>query len=533
MLEQALSCYRRAAELDPDSGKILIEYARTLQLAGDVRQAIFVYARLIKCAPDTLPAYVELGGLLFSQGRFDEARDYYEQALRLKPDTINALLGLVGVWNALDRPDDAVACFTKAIALLPHSYQLHCDLGLMLESMGQIDEAGHACQQALALKQDYVPAMALQASIYRQQGRYLEAFDLIDSQIRQGARDSCLIQEYLNLCHKVDRCDEAVNLSMEVSAKGGISDQDLMCLYFSTGHALDRLGRYDEAFKQFTKANGLRGASMDIAGLQKVVDDMIIVIDSDPALLRQEYESREPKLIFIIGMPRSGTTLAEQILSSHPDVYGAGEITALRDVCHSVSSLVAVTADYPRCIRELDESGIEILRHAYLSRLPAAGRGAPVVIDKQLGNFLYIGLIRLLFPDAPIISCTRDPLDTCLSCYFNNFRTLPFTYDLVALGQTWRAYRKLMDHWHTLSIPMMEFRYETLVEDVEEMSRKLLAYCGLDWDESCLRFHENARIVATVSKDQVNQPIYRKSVGRWKNYEAHLEDLKRALQYPG
>jgi len=138
----------------------------------------------------------------------------------------------------------------------------------------------------------------------------------------------------------------------------------------------------------------------------------------------------------------------------------------------------------------------------------------------------------LLFPDAKIVQCVRDPLDICLSCYFNNFRTLPFTYSLNAIGQTWKAYRKLMDHWRALSIPMMDMHYETLVADAEGEIHRLLEYCGLDWDDSCLRFHENDREVATVSKDQVNQPVYKESVGRWRKYEAHLAELKRVLNVP-
>jgi len=498
---------------------------------GNVEQALVYYRRAAGLAPDMAQIYVDIGWLLYSQGNIDEARSNYEQAHRLGPDLIHALLGLINVWVALDRLDDAIACFRKALSLQPDSYELYCDLGLMLESIGRTDEAYAACQHALELNPDYVPAIALKSALLRYRGCYQEAFGLIDPLVQRDVKDVRVVQEYLDLCHRVDCCDEAIALAKETSSGSGVTEQDLMCLYFSTGHALDRVGRYNEAFEQFVKANRFRGDSMDVIGMQNAIGDIKVVIDADPALLHKEYNAGDPGLVFIIGMPRSGTTLAEQILSSHPDVYGAGEITAMQNVAHSVSSLVKGIPDYPRCIQNLDESGIEVLRQAYLSRLPEAGRGSRIITDKQLGNFLYVGLIRLLFPDAPIISCTRDPLDTCVSCYFHNFRTLPFTYDLVALGKTWREYRKLMDHWHGLSIPMMDLRYESLVDDVEGMIRKLLAYCGLDWDDRCLRFHESGREVATVSKDQVNQPVYKKSVGRWRNYEAHLSELKRVLNY--
>jgi len=531
--EQALTCYRKAAELAPHSSAVLFEYGIALQATGDVRQAIAVLQKLVQREPGNPAFHQALGGLYSLRNQLNEAKQYFEQALRLKPDMVEALLGLCTVWNGLDRPDEVLACLQKAISLRPQAHELYFNLGLALENLGRLEEAYLACERTIALKPDHYPAIALQAGIRRRQSRYEEAVRLLDPLLSRGVRHPRIVDAFVNLCHKVDRCDEALTLARVACATPGISEQDSMCLHFSTGQALDRLGRYDEAFEHFRKANQSRQVIDDVSGLQQLVEKIIEVHDTDPGAKQPDRPASVPKLIFIIGMPRSGTTLVEQILSSHPDVYGAGELTAMNDVQNSFVSLAGTRANYPHGITELDEAGIRILRQAYLARLPEAGRGATVVTDKQPGNFLAVGLIRTLFPEASIVHCTRNALDTCLSSYFNNFSGLPYTFDLTLLGKTWRIYQRLMQHWQKLSIPMLELSYEATVNDTEGVSRALIEYCGLEWNDACLRFHENKRIVATVSHDQVNRPIYKGSVERWRHYEKHLGPLIDALKDPG
>jgi hypothetical protein len=228
-------------------------------------------------------------------------------------------------------------------------------------------------------------------------------------------------------------------------------------------------------------------------------------------------------------MPRSGTSLVEQILSTHPGVYGAGELTAIDQFARHLGD---ATGDaYPQSALHLDQATIDAAARQYLAALQDLAPSAIRVTDKMPGNFLHLGLIQLLFPGARVIHCRRDPLDTCLSCYFQQFNQgQTFSYDLSDLGHHYRQYQRLMRHWQSvISLPMLDVHYEDLVADQEAMSRKMLEFCGLDWTDECMRFYESKRYVATASYDQVRQPIYHKSVGRWRHYERYLGPLKTAL----
>jgi hypothetical protein len=246
-------------------------------------------------------------------------------------------------------------------------------------------------------------------------------------------------------------------------------------------------------------------------------------------------ESQRP--IFIIGMPRSGTTLVEQILSSHPLVYGGGELETINHIVFN-ELLKDVKRDdqlpsYSKQLERLDQHGAERLCDLYLAHISELAGDEPRVTDKMPGNFFHLGLIALLFPQARIIHCRRQPFDLCLSCYFQNFvGPHYYAWNLENLGRYYQQYMRLMDHWRaTLPIALLEVDYEEIVDDQEGVSRRLIDHCGLPWDEGCLDFHQNQRRVETASKWQVRQPIYRRSVDRWKNYEQFLGPLKQGLDW--
>ena len=232
------------------------------------------------------------------------------------------------------------------------------------------------------------------------------------------------------------------------------------------------------------------------------------------------------------GMPRSGTTLIEQIMASHPQVHGAGELNLIHRMASEFPSLLGSATPYPQCIAQATAQKLERIAQTYLGELQKRGGKASRVTDKAPINFLHLGLIDLLFPGARVIHCARDPLDTCLSCYFQPFSgEYSFTYDLGHLGAYYRLYENLMVHWRQiLRVPVFEVRYEELVADQERMIRALIEFCGLPWDDRCLKFYETERTVATASFDQVRKPIYAGSVGRWRRYEAYLEPLISALK---
>jgi len=235
-------------------------------------------------------------------------------------------------------------------------------------------------------------------------------------------------------------------------------------------------------------------------------------------------------------MPRSGTTLVEQILASHANVHGAGELTTLEDVFigHLGTPLAPIAR--ARRLAALTPGDLAKIGAAYAGKVAALAPGSARITDKMPANFRLAGLIRLALPNARIVHCRRDPLDTCLSCYASNFsRGQPFAYDLRELGLYYRAYDDLMAHWREHLPPdrFLEVRYEDVVDDLEGQTRRLIAFCGLDWDDACLAFHQTRRPVRTASVNQVRQPIYRASVGRWKLYERHLGPLLDVLAQPG
>jgi hypothetical protein len=288
---------------------------------------------------------------------------------------------------------------------------------------------------------------------------------------------------------------------------------------------LDRTGAYDAAFEHARRCNALHseinraaGAVFDADEHRRLIDRLIA--EFSPVYFQrvrsQGTDSRVP--IFVLGMVRSGTTLAEQILASHPLVHGAGE---LPDVARLGEGLA-----------QLDAASARSLADAHVCKLQARGGGAIRVVDKNPSNFLHLGVIATLFPRAAIIHCRRDPLDTCVSCFFQHLGDpFLFKYDLDHLGIYYREYERLMAHWRAvLPMPLFELRYEELTADPEAVSRRLLAYCGLEWDERCLRFHETERTVRTLSVLQVRRPMYRDSVGRWKRYETHLQPLIARLR---
>jgi hypothetical protein len=332
--------------------------------------------------------------------------------------------------------------------------------------------------------------------------------------------------------------DEEVRRVRELAARPDLPIDELCRLNFALAQILDKSGSYDEAFAHCRRANELRqeidrrcGHVYDPAEQSRYADRQIATFT--PAYFERvrSFGSDSELPVFVVGMPRSGTTLAEQIIASHPRAHGAGE---LRDIGRMVGTLpqrLGGADNYPECLARLDEATARALAEEYLQRLRQLGGEAVRVVDKFPTNFLYLGLIATLFPRARVVHCRRDPIDTCLSCYFQNFADpLPFKLDLGHLGHYYCEYERLMAHWtRVLPVPVFELRYEELTADQEAVSRRLVEFCGLEWDERCLRFHEARRPVQTASALQVRRPLYRSSVGRWKRYESHLRTLLETL----
>jgi hypothetical protein len=306
-----------------------------------------------------------------------------------------------------------------------------------------------------------------------------------------------------------------------------------MRFWFAIGKAWEDTGRYDESFGAYQHGNKLKRASFqfDIAETEKTAGDIIAKFDKAFAgKAVNGFEDETP--VFIVGMPRSGTTLIEQVLSSHSNVHGAGE---LKDFCDVMDKVDGASAGglYMDWLLDADDEMLSRIGEGYVKRLRTLDKKALRITDKMPGNFFYAGLIHKALPKAKIIHSMRDPVDTCISNYSRLFNeTMPFAYDLEELGRYCRLCDRLMAHWKDV-LPegtILDMKYEDNVADLETQARRLVDFCGLEWEDGCLAFHENKRHVKTASIAQVRQPIYKSSVARWKRFEKHIKPLRTALE---
>ncbi|MCP4411189.1 MAG: sulfotransferase [Gammaproteobacteria bacterium] len=312
-----------------------------------------------------------------------------------------------------------------------------------------------------------------------------------------------------------------------------VTDKQRMQLCFGLGKAFEEIKQYDRAFNFLSQGNKIKRNSYryDVLEDKAIFTRIMDVFDRRFFDEHSDYGNSKDSPIFIVGMPRSGTTLVEQILSSHQKVYGAGELDDLKHVL--MTTTPKLTQDiFPEGVMKLDRDDITRIADKYIRKLNQYNiDGKDYVSNKMTTNFIYIGMIRILFPNSKVIHCKRDPRDTCLSCFKNNFEGyLPFTYDLTELGQYFCIYQRLMSHWHTV-LPgyIFDIQYEDLITDQETETRKMIDYCGLCWDEKCLSFHKSDRIVKTSSFSQVRRPINRNSIHIWEQYKKQLEPLLSAL----
>lgn len=498
--EKALSWLEKAASQDPANAVVQSNLGNALWSVGKGVEAVAAYKRAIELNPDLADAHRNLGVILVELGDLDEAVNCFNQALRINPADQKSCQGLGRAQSERGDMDQAVSAYQQAIALDPANAEYHRELGLVFSDHGEIEKAVCAHRKALQINPG-------DAQAYRALSKNMKFTEYGDD---MKAMESLL-------------------------EKKGILDEDSIQLAFALGKAYEDLGDFDKSMEFVIKATGLERNSYDysIARSQDHFDRIKQVFSPD--FFSAHHDSGDPDRtpIFILGMPRSGTSLVEQILASHPDVYGAGELDELVKVYQSISETVGKRQSdtFPQGVAELDSKAFADLGRQYISRIRRYSADAKFITDKMPHNFLRIGFIRAILPNARVIHCSRDPMDNCLSI----FKTyLPnghrYSCDMSELGQYYRMYLDLMDYWRdTLPGFIYEQSYEQLVGSQQEQVSKLLQHCGLDWNDACLDFHQTRRKVKTPSDAQVRRPIYNDSVQLWKRYETQLEPLRAAL----
>ena len=532
-LDEAVTCYERALALQPDSAAARNNLGLALVEQGRIADAITHYEHLLRLDPDHADGHNNLGLALVEQGRIADAITHYECALGLNPDHAGVHNNLGIALLAQGRIADAITHYERALQLNPDHANAHNNLGIALKDQGKVDDAMAHYERALAINPDHPEVLNNLGNIFKEHGEFDNAMAHYGRAIaiRPDYAEAHFNRAEIKSFHRGDADLAALEA---LAGRDDLSANKALYAHFALAKALEDCGDYIRAFEHLRKGNALKRRQIDydepaVLGLFQRIPSVF-----DRSLFDRFQGAGDPSSVpvFVLGMPRSGSTLIEQILASHPQIHGAGELTGLNIAASSVLNAGGRQAPYPECVPALDGVTLRGLGQHYLAGLPAVADGKTRIVDKLPENFLSIGLIRLVLPNARIIHTVRHPIDTCVSCYSKLFLNgLNFTYDLAELGRYYRCYRELMTHWQSVLPPgaILDVSYEDVVDDLEGQARRLLDYCGLPWDDRCISFHRTSRPVKTASAVQVRQPLFRGSLQRWRNYEADIAPLLREL----
>ena len=482
-------------------------------------------------APRSAQEEADAGHAQFSRRQWLDARDHFVQASHLLPERADYHFAVAMCDWARGQMDSAGAPLQTAVRLNPKWAAAQAWLGEWYLSQGIIESALQATGAAMALQPANPACMLSRAWVLAAAGDHDAAWDLVKKLVGQTDMTPSLARLYGELAGRYGEQEQALTAINRLLATGVAPEET--ALYYTAAQLLDRAGRYNESFALATRANSSqRGSPYDPAGQTRVTDAMIQYFTRERIASMPSAAVRSDKPVFIVGMPRSGTSLVEQILASHPAVHGAGELDFIyRILLGTLDMLRSNVGDYPACLDKLTQGHVDGMADVYLGPLLALNPHAQRIADKMPLNFLHLGLIATLLPGARIIHCVRDPMDTCLSCYLTHFNQHhPFKHDLAHLGHFYRQYERLMVHWKSvLDLPILDVCYEQVIANPEAQSRRMIEFLGLPWNDRCLNFHNTKRPCVTASSLQVRKPVYATSVRRWKNYEDHLAPLKTAL----
>ena len=562
-LEEAVSCFRRALALKPEFAAAHFNLGNTLKRQAKLDDAIACYRRALELNPRHAEAHCNLGVAFKEKAMLGDAIACYRQALTLRPDCAEALCNLGDALHHQGNVDEAIACCRRALELKPDYAAAYNNLACSLWRQGKFEEASASCAKALALRPDYAEAHNNLANALHEEGKSEEAVasyrralelkpDYLEAQGNLGGVLAAIgdFQAAESSFRAALRSNPRFAFAHAELAKllgGRLSDDDLaaqqrlledkalanpqrLLLHFGLAQVLDARGRYREAAEHLAHANQLqlaewrkRGQEYDPQDHESRIDRIMEVCT--PEFFARVYgfglESDVP--VFVFGLPRSGTTLVEQILAAHPQVFAAGEVKFAGD---SFAALGENGQDAAEGLRRLDRTTAQGLAMRHLDRLRALSGSAHRIVDKMPDNYMFLGLLACLFPRAKLIYCRRDLRDVAVSCWMTHFQTVRWANDPRHIATRFCQHQRIMEHWrNVLPVPMLEIDYEETVADLEGVGQKLTAWCGLDWDPACLNFHRAKRPIRTASTVQVRRPVYRTSVGRWRHYEPYLAEL--------
>lgn len=566
-LDDAVASFRRALEIRPSYTHAHNNLGNAFLDLGRLDDAVVSYRRALEIDPTFAEAHNNLGIALRRMGRLDEAAASCRQAIALNPEYAGAWSNLGDALRDLGQAEEAAACCRRALEISEAFAGAHNSLGNALLDLGRLDDAAASYRRALQIDPDFAGAHVNLGIVLRLHGRSAEAEAIcrkaLEFSARAGAAASVLMAELHADSGRFEEAEKLFKRAVELDpnspegwagmahlrkmtpgdaswlsqaqriAARALPPRQEVYLRYAIGKYFDDVRDFDQAFASYQLANELTkrfGARYDRRQMTRAVDFNLRSYGPTWAARRRTPAISSARPVFIVGMPRSGTTLAEQILASHPAVFGAGELPFWNNASAAHQSSAP---DNEALDNEKSESLVHKLAADYLALLAGLSADALRVVDKMPANFMSLGLIHAALPDARIIHLRRHPIDTCLSIYFQHFKSShAYANDLEDLAHYYLEYQRLMQHWRT-TLPagtILEVPYEGLVDEQEHWTREMLAFAGLPWDARCLDFHETNRNVMTASKWQVRQKISAASVGRWRNYERFLTPLHRLAE---
>ena len=530
--DEAVDLLSRSVQINDSDGTWFFNCGAAAYAAGRFDLAANAYRQAISLQPEDIAARYQLAVALQADARFEEASTYYVDVMAREANHVNARFKLGCMM--LHRGDVFVArdLLQEAVDLAPGRPDIRVALALALRDSGRLENAQQQLHTVIQQQPYHADAIALLASILGRMGNVNHAWEQLKPLIGSQAASSNVALVFAELAPELDRRQDAIELLQQLLKGPPLQTYDLVLAHFAVAKLLDQTGQYDEAFTHFQEANKLCDGRYDPPVHEKYIETIIETCNPQYFKSTTRAQRIDDRPVFIVGMPRSGTSLVEQILASHPKIFGAGELPDITKFTQVLPSQLGGKSAYPHCLADLTGEHVNALATIYSRQLDQLASGSIRITDKAPTNFLHLGLIRMILPGARIIHCTRDPVATCFSCFTKYFTgSYTFCYNLVHLGHYYRQYQRLMKYWgNALDLPVLNVRYEELVEQQEKVSRQLVDFCGLQWHENCLRFYETNRSVITASYDQVKKPLYASAINHWRHYQPYLEPLMSELQ---
>ena len=526
-VDDAIRSFQRSIELDPVDPYGQHSLAALYNMTGDIDSAIASLQELLKAQPDDPKALNNLAAALMNKGEMRRAYGYLQDAIKLAPNYAAPYNNLGKILHGQCRFDQAQESFEKAIKLKPDFPDVYANIGFVFQALNRLDDAEGSYKRCLELAPEHPIALSGLAALCENRGEYEVGLTYLQNVMDGAELDASCVLTYASLMRGIDQARDAIDTLKRRLDKKPLSHDGKVQIHFALGDLYDDLKDYDQAFENYRIGNEGKHAVFDVSDFESTAGNIIDAFSPDKLKRMPRSDRKTERPVFILGMPRSGKSLLEQIVASHPVVYGAGELGTLGRIAMNAGPAAGIEMPYPACLPHIDSNALDKMADYYLRELGHDDSRYRYVTDTMPMNFMHIGLIELMLPSARIIHCIRNTDDVLISCYAKNFLdpTLAFTYDLKTLAAYIEQYERFMNHWRRVSsLKMLEIDYANVVHDPEGETRKILEFLDLDWTEDCMRFYEDA--VPTLSgRRWIREPLHDHELGCYSRYRQYVEPL--------